>query len=718
MRALTFVFLFTFLNFAQAKIDDSVDIFFPQSLKYLQYSQTEFSAFWWNFIIVDQSSEQQPNYAKAIQLCEKLKPQVGVDKEIDKILCGDDLSSFMPVLKAWAQDIVWREPAPAKNDLQSALQNAMTEVGFLSSVNVDLFQLKRLDPLDQWQTYLERNQTLASSQLKRQKGFLVDEKTHRIVIPVQFRLKPQMKNVTQTMDLLSSEPDISLVGAHASAYTNEKQVHEDMDIVSWVGFLVLVGFIGFLVFKGRVNALLLFIPVAAALGLASWVVQLIFGSIHGLTLAFGSGIVGLAVDYGLHGAFNSESKQTWKSNSIGFLTTLTGLVVMIMSGIPLIKQMMIFAVLGLFFGFMFFYFLCRFAPRYFTMKSLNLPLWSFKYSHLVIIVLILIGFASLFKTNLSFDLRKMNYQLAKDKAMTEWFFTNGEKQENFLLLRPQAEFSQTILEEKKWADENEILYVGLGNLWPASVKNQEQNLTSWVQQCTFLETGLNSSEKKVFAPFIENVCQSQKPLSYSELSQKLYSKHLIGDSGFLTILTAKNNEQAQKIKEKFPQANSLVESVKGFSTSLESDLSWMIPVVFLISTIILFIYYRSLTCVLTAYIPFFTGLGLFFLVNLLSGGELNLISVLGLIMVFGFSLDYGVFATDIYRFPQPGEDESLVYSALSLAAMSNIIGFFPMVFAKHPILHQLGMALFFGTIGTYLGTIWGIEKLYHWKKLL
>jgi hypothetical protein len=716
MRAVIAIGLLLFSQ-AFAKVDDSIEIFFPKSLKYLMYSQSEFPAFWWNFLVFEPKADGSPQFEKAQEICTKLQPLVG--GEIKYIMCGDKLASFVPTLKQWADDLSFREPAPSLKELHDKLIGSLNEIGFLSSVNPDLFQLKRSDPLDQWQVYLQKSQSIASSTFKRQKGYLIDEKTQRLIIPIQFSLKPQMKNVEKTEDiLLPYRPGgVVLVGAHASSYTNEKQVHADLGIVSVVGIIVLICFISFLVLKGRVAALLLFPPVAISLSLAAWIVEQIDGSIHGLTLAFGSGIVGLAVDYGLHGAFNAESKQTWKSNLIGFLTTFTALAVMLASGIPLIRQMMLFAVFGLIFGFIFFFFLCKYLPRFFTMKSIHLPRWNFKGNMIIVILLMLLGGISFFQAHLSFDLRKMNYQLPDERRSTDWFFTQNGNREDFLLLRDRKDIGPHLAEEVKWARENKIDYVGLGDYWPANEDEQAKNLKSWSDVCLGLKKQTSADEKKIFAPFFENTCaENRKPLSFDQLSLREYSNHLVGNEGFLSILISESQEQGQKIREKFSNAKSLTESVKGFSNSLEKDLHWMIPAAFLLSTLILFIYYRTWICVLTSYIPFFTGLGLFYAVNLTRGGEIDLISVLGLLMVFGFSLDYGVFATDIYQFPQVGNNEDRVYSALGLAAISNIIGFFPMVFAKHPVLHELGLALFCGTVGTYLGTIWGVEKVYRWRK--
>src|SRR5690349_10655716 len=106
-----FLFLFLFSSsLGFAKIDDSVDLFFPTNLKYLQYSQTEFPVFWWNFAVV-QPQNGQADYVKAQKLCADLKSQIG--GELRRLVCGDDLSSFEKALNEWAQDLPLREKAPS-----------------------------------------------------------------------------------------------------------------------------------------------------------------------------------------------------------------------------------------------------------------------------------------------------------------------------------------------------------------------------------------------------------------------------------------------------------------------------------------------------------------------------------------------------------------------------------------------------------------------------
>ncbi len=697
---------------ASAKIDDSVDIFFPQSLKYLQYSQTEFPVFWWNFLVINPQNGKA-DFEKAQNLCQELKKFQG--KSVKRLICGDDLGGFIGTLEEWSKDLVLRENFTATvnspQQYQEALEGAMSELSFISSDKKDFFNLKRMDPTDQWQIYLQKSQAMTPAAFSREQGFLFEPKTQRLVIPLQFAIQPKMTNVQDLMEDLQKFDDVHLVGAHGASYSNEKQVHQDMEIVSWVGVAVLIGFIGFLVLKGRVGALLLFPPVAIAMFLAGWVTELFYGSIHGLTLAFGSGIVGLAVDYGLHGAFNQESKQTWKSNLVGFLTTLVGLGILAFSGIPLIRQMMVFGTLGILFGFIIFYLLCKYIPKYFTLKPITWYFPDFKGSGILVGALIVLGVVGCFKVDLSFDLRKFNYQLPGDQEATIWFFSQGAQRETYLLLHDQKDLYVKTNEEQSWSAANKISYVGLGEYLPA-IEVQQANIDSWQGRgCDYLRKNLAMNEAKIFAPFIANACaKDHKALRFEDLAQKDYLNHLVGRGQFISVFFGETPEQKTLIKEKFPEAHSLVDSIKGFSDSLESDLKWMIPVALLLSTIVLFVYYRNFYWVIAAYIPFLSGLGLFFIANYFKGGSLDLISVLGLLMVFGFSIDYGVFVTDFYAFKQPEEEYDIIQSVLGLAAMTNVIGFFPMVFAKHPILHQLGFALFFGTVGTYLGTRWGLKK--------
>ena len=691
-----------------AVIDDSVGIFFPPALKDLQYSQTEFPVFWWNFAVIDPRGGEA-NFSRAGEVCGILKHDQ--PSPVGRVVCGDDLGEFTRTLADWSGDMVLREPFDAKNPqrYRRAISETLSAISLLGTANQEIFQLLRHDPLNQWQDYLRTGMSMIPPGFRRERGLLLDGESRRLIIPVQFAVTPKMKNVAALMQDLEKFPDVHLVGAHASAFANESQVHVDLDRVSLVGVTVLALFILLLVVKGRVGALLLFPPVALAMTLAAAVTALIDGSIHGLTLAFGSGIVGLAIDYGLHGAFNSASSRTWRSNLIGLLTTLAGLLVLAFSGVPLIRQMMIFASIGIALGCLFFYLVCRYFPRYFCLKPIHLPFPEFRGSWVVILGLIIAGIAGALRANPTFDLRRFNYAAEADAAAANWFFGQAANRETFLLLHAPQDFPEASADEKRWADDQKIHYEGLGNSLPRS-EAQTANETSWIRGgCPDLRRTLPATALKIFGPFMNGICEARPIIaSFAALTDKNYLRPFVGKDKFISLLMSEDSAQESAIRQKFIGIHSLADSVRGFADSLRADLRWMIPLSMALCTAILALYYRRWKFVLISYIPFLSGLGLFTVAEKVSGETVDLISVLGLVMVFGFSVDYGIFVTDIFAFRQPRDRLPVVQMILLIAALTNVIGFFPMLFARHPVLHQLGFALFFGTSGTFLGTRWGL----------
>jgi predicted RND superfamily exporter protein len=133
----------------------------------------------------------------------------------------------------------------------------------------------------------------------------------------------------------------------------------------------------------------------------------------------------------------------------------------------------------------------------------------------------------------------------------------------------------------------------------------------------------------------------------------------------------------------------------------------MAPMSLFLATLLLALYYRRVYPTLLGLIPFFSGLGLFALGAVIFQFKFSFITIIALVMVFGCSIDYGVFAVDLAI----GKKRSVtgVWTALSLSALVTVIGFIPLIFCKHPVLSALGQPLVLGTVGTYLGTVWGIS---------
>jgi predicted exporter len=80
-------------------------------------------------------------------------------------------------------------------------------------------------------------------------------------------------------------------------------------------------------------------------------VSLGFGSIHGLTLGFGTTLIGEAVDYSIYlfiqRADTGDARGFWRTIRLGVLTSIAGFAVLLFSGFPGLAQLGLYSISGL-----------------------------------------------------------------------------------------------------------------------------------------------------------------------------------------------------------------------------------------------------------------------------------------------------------------------------------------------------------------------------------
>ncbi|HDY84287.1 hypothetical protein LCGC14_0849150 [marine sediment metagenome] len=121
--------------------------------------------------------------------------------------------------------------------------------------------------------------------------------------------------------------------------------------------IVLIASLLLLVYRSFSALLLGFLPVmsGALAGIAS--VSLGFGSVHGITLGFGTALIGEAVDYSIYLFVQSEknngdeqqnwSQRFWPTIRLGVLTSIFGFSSLLLSGFPGLAQLGLYSIAGL-----------------------------------------------------------------------------------------------------------------------------------------------------------------------------------------------------------------------------------------------------------------------------------------------------------------------------------------------------------------------------------
>lgn len=145
-------------------------------------------------------------------------------------------------------------------------------------------------------------------------------------------------------------------GVNRYALAGERSVRGDIERISTLSLLGI--FLLYLVwFRSLREPLLVLLPIGFGCLLAAAACQLAFGFVHGLALAFGSAIIGVAEDYSTHylthrAAVSADEgnellmRRLWPGMLMGGLTTIIGIAMLFFSAFPGLQQMAVFGAVG------------------------------------------------------------------------------------------------------------------------------------------------------------------------------------------------------------------------------------------------------------------------------------------------------------------------------------------------------------------------------------
>ncbi|MBX3251255.1 MAG: MMPL family transporter [Myxococcales bacterium] len=153
---------------------------------------------------------------------------------------------------------------------------------------------------------------------------------------------------------------VEQAGVHRIAAQSEATIRADIERVSIAGSLGVVLVLLLLFRSPRILALGA-LPLAGGMVVAVATVQLLFGAIHGLTLAFGATLIGVALDYVAHlfthlhlapavtesvDAPTATARRIGPGLALGAATTVAGLLGLAWTSFPGIRQMAVFTSVG------------------------------------------------------------------------------------------------------------------------------------------------------------------------------------------------------------------------------------------------------------------------------------------------------------------------------------------------------------------------------------
>ncbi|MHB8914493.1 MAG: MMPL family transporter [Thiobacillus sp.] len=152
----------------------------------------------------------------------------------------------------------------------------------------------------------------------------------------------------------STQAQLVMTGPGVFSVTSRDTIKSQVSRLSIIS-IALIATLLLLVYRSFSALTLGFLPVisGALAGIAA--VSLGFGAVHGITLGFGTALIGEAVDYSIYLFVQSEqgdNKQTWVARfwptvRLGVLTSIFGFASLLLSGFPGLAQLGLYAIAGL-----------------------------------------------------------------------------------------------------------------------------------------------------------------------------------------------------------------------------------------------------------------------------------------------------------------------------------------------------------------------------------
>lgn len=560
------------------------------------------------------------------------------------------------------------------------------------------------------------------------------------------RLRPLLLGIDRAFERTRGEVDAELSlqqsGTHLFAIAAEGSIRADIQRVS-IGSSVGLVLLFLLTFRS-LRLMLLVLPVLASGFLCGTVAcLLLFGSVHGLTLAFGAALIGVAVDYGVHfhchhlhagspDDARASLRRIWPGLRLGALTTITGFVALLASTFPGLRQLAVFAVAGIAAAalstWLFLPGLSARTSRPTRVASALIAglrrLWfAPRRSRAALLVLptlaLVVAATGLPQLRWNDDLTDLNRidpavqrqdQAVRDRVVRfeqrRLVVATGRDEAAALLANERAAAALADLQQRG-------ALTGFRSLAPMLPSPGTQTAvdavlrgdeTHWPRLANALaETGFVAD---AFTPWRDELAgPAPAPLTYTDLANGPLAGMTApfrftwsGGSGFVTFLHELQDEAALRDALAAIPDVRLIDIAATLSSAYGAYRArllqlWCVGLGGVLLLVLL--RHRRLRPTMIAYLP--AVLGAAATAGLLSwfGLELNMLSLVALLMVVSMGVDYGVFLAE-HR--DDGEARDATLLAVLLAALSTMLGFGLLALSSQPPLFHIGVTAAVGVL--------------------
>ncbi len=558
----------------------------------------------------------------------------------------------------------------------------------------------------------------------------------------------------EKLRLLPDYVSADIIAGHMHTVKNEDLIKRDIlltSIIATLGFLLLF----LLVFRDW-RAMIIFLMPFVAVLVSTHVGFLIFKSLSYFVIGLSSVIAGITIDYGIYVymAVRKAGNSVETLNKIiqpvifGALTTISVFAVFFFSSVKGYHQLAFFSnftiILCLGFALFILPHFIKEEPKAKLTPNLNSEsqknyssisdrLWLTTWC---ILLVIMFGFGSRVKFNndiTQFD--GAGLKVAKSEAAFHDTWGGKDLPAVFVVSAPTLkeayELNTTVYAAATKAIGKDN-FNSLASIWPGT-KIRQANLNAWnnfwsAEKKTSLKKLLLEEGKafnfsaEAFTPFLKqltaplNVTLEPQGLTFFE---QLKEQFILEKDNYYQILSYFPDQEEYiakltQIKATFP--GSFLVSRKNFSQQVSKALSSefiFLGFLALFSTLgLTFLLLKNLRLTALAMVPVVTALALISGITSLARLTLNIPSVIAAMVVIGIVSDYGMFMVYYCKYKY----QTGTVTAVTLAAVTTLIGAGVLLFAQHPVLFSIGITLVSGVLAGYLSSLIIIPAFYRlWR---
>ena len=707
--------------------------------------------------LIDPTKSKKDLFLAADELAASLRPPL-----FTKVLSGFSVADVMEEfsLLQYAPQVLDKEDldsinkditAPRVSERLGAIyrQSLRPESIFMSS-------LSRTDPLNIKMLILAKLRALPASMgydVAIEEGhFISRDGRHAMLIlqtPVPVmdgqRSKELVAELENRLHELPGYVKADMVGGHLHTVSNERVMKRDIKVASAIAsiaFLLL-----FIIVFRDARALFVFVIPLIAVAWAVIIATCIEGRLSYLVIGFGTAIAGISIDYGLlvyiamkRGADAAQTVKLAKLVSIDALTTMFSFAVLYLSMIRGYHQLALFSVLCVAICLMLSLFVLPLLLSWKQYAIVSDPTigdrlksfrWPTKLSVVVWALLTLCAFVLSFSIRFDSDVKKLDgSEPAVLQAEQRFHEVWGGKTNQAILVVQGATYEEAM-------EKNDIVYreaaraIGAGNIsslalfWP-SEKTRKDNSEQWDRfwregrgkKLKRLINGASSAygfSDRAFTPFFDGLylhdVNEENP---NGVIARLQERFVLRKNDSVSILSFFPDEQKpfealKDIADKHQGA--FIVSGRAMSSSISDftskEMRILAPAAILFNVVLAWLFFRNWTETFISLVPLLTGV--VWLTGLMAFFKmpLNVVNVIAAIITTGVIVDYGLGMTYEYRYNL----RIGTVMAVTLSAVTNVIGAGALLFARHPALHSTAVAMVICMVSGYLSSIIVVPSL-------